>query len=175
MNNQRVYFEKLSSKRTEALFVALTLLFALLFAWQARTALSSLCSLVFLTGFVAFLFYTLNYRVLVIRLDEENLRLKFGIFTWTVPLDNIESCAPDMTSLWRIGGAGIHFTSLGGRYRAMFNFLEHPRVVLALKTPKGPVRDIAFSTRNPGEVKRLIAQSPKFQSIVEIAEGKSPA
>jgi hypothetical protein len=38
----------------------------------------------------------------------------------------------------------------------MFNFLEYPRVVLALKQRKGLVRDIAFSTRRPQEVMRLI-------------------
>mgnify|MGYP000900013350 CR=1 FL=1 len=32
----------------------------------------------------------------------------------------------------RYGGAGIHFMSIRGRYRASFNFLEYPRVVIAL-------------------------------------------
>jgi hypothetical protein len=41
----------------------------------------------------------------------------------------------------------------------MFNFLEHPRVLIALKVKKGLVRDIAFSTRQPGEVMRLIQET----------------
>jgi hypothetical protein len=73
-----------------------------------------------------------------------------------MPLHNIEVCFPDTTSLWRIGGAGIHFTPLHGRYRAMFNFLAHPRLVVALKVKQGWVRDVAFSTRHPDEVLRLI-------------------
>jgi hypothetical protein len=40
----------------------------------------------------------------------------------------------------------------------MFNFLEHPRVVIALKQKKGPVRDIAFSTRHLEEVMQLIRE-----------------
>jgi hypothetical protein len=44
------------------------------------------------------------------------------------------------------------------RYRASFNFLEHPRVVIALKRKVGPVRDISFSTRRPDDVLRLIQE-----------------
>jgi hypothetical protein len=98
----------------------------------------------FFSLFAFFLFYELNYRTLIIRLSKDALQLKFGIFTWIIPLHNIETCFPDATSLWRIGGEGIHFTPLGGRYRAMFNFLEHPRVVITLKTKRVLVRVIAF-------------------------------
>jgi Ca2+/Na+ antiporter len=159
MNSDRTYLERVSSNRTEALFVVLAFLFFLLFAWRAKDSVFDTWSIVFFCLFAFFLFYSLNYRTLIIRLNEDHLQLKFGIFTWVIPLHNIESCFPDTNSLWRIGGAGIHFTSLGGRYRAMFNFLEHPRVVIALKVKKGLVRDIAFSTRQPDEVMRLIQKT----------------
>ena len=42
------------------------------------------------------------------------------------------------------------------RYRASFNFLEYPRVVIAFKKKAGLVRDISFSTRQPEEIMRLI-------------------
>lgn len=71
-------------------------------------------------------------------------------------MDNIDYCFLDETSLWRIGGAGIHFSPIGGRYRAMLNFLEHPRVVVALKQKRGPVRDISFSTRHPEQALSFI-------------------
>ena len=92
-----------------------------------------------------FLFYSLNYRVLHIHLADGLLELKFGFFTWKVAMDNVESCRLDDTSLWRIGGAGIHFSPIKSRYRAMFNFLEYPRVVISLKRKMGLVQDIAFS------------------------------
>jgi hypothetical protein len=38
----------------------------------------------------------------------------------------------------------------------MFNFLEYPRVVVALKEKQGPVRDVAFSTRHPDQVIEFI-------------------
>lgn len=159
MPREQLYEERVSSNRTEALFLALALAFLSLAAWRATASgfgfltIASLCLSIF------FLFYTLNYRTLVIRLTPQSLTLRFGIFKWTVPLDAIESCHLDPTSLWRIGGAGIHFTSLQGRYRAMFNFLEYPRVVIALREKRGAVREIAFSTQHPQEVMRLIQKA----------------
>jgi hypothetical protein len=46
-----------------------------------------------------------------------------------------------------------------GRYRASFNFLEYPRVVIAFKRKVGPVKDISFSTRRPEELIKLIEDS----------------
>lgn len=156
MTAHREYHERVTSNRTEALFLGLAFGFFLLFVRRASGRGLDTWGAVLLCGFAFFLFYSLNYRVLTIRLTAETLQLKFGLFVWVIPLSNIEACYPDETSLWRIGGAGIHFTPLRGRYRAIFNFLEHPRLVIALKVRRGPVRDIAFSTRQPDDVRRLI-------------------
>jgi hypothetical protein len=102
----------------------------------------------------------MNFRTLIIRLSSEFLKLKFGIFTWTIPLYNVEKCNIDyLPPLMRFGGAGIHFMYIRRRYRASFNFLEHPRVVIALKNKVGPVQDISFSTRQPEEIIGLIRDS----------------
>ena len=45
--------------------------------------------------------------------------------------------------LQRYGGAGIHFMFVDGRYRVNFNFLEHPRVVVTLVHPAGPVQEVS--------------------------------
>lgn len=155
-----IYEEKVSSPRTTALFVILALLFLTLFAWRTAAAGLGPLPILFLFLFCFFAFYCFNYRTLIIRLTRESLVLNFGIFTWTVPLANIASCALDDVSLWRIGGAGIHFTWIRGRYRAMLNWLEYPRVVVALRRPRGPVRDIAFSTRRPDAVMSIITKPP---------------
>ncbi len=156
MNAGSLYAERVTSRRTEALFLLLTLAFLLLFAWRMTARGVDALGILLLFGCAIFLFYSVNYSSLIIRLSDEDLSLKFGLFAWTIPLRNIEDCYPDETSLWRIGGAGIHFTFLGGRYRAMFNFLEHPRLVIALARKRGPVRDIAFSTSRPEELRSLI-------------------
>jgi len=55
-------------------------------------------------------------------------------------LDNVEGCClDDIPMLMRMGGAGIHFMLIRKRYRASFNFLEHPRVVIAFKKKEGLV------------------------------------
>jgi hypothetical protein len=105
---------------------------------------------------VVFGFYIINYRSLEIQLIEDTFRLRFGLITWTESLKNIESCFQDTTSMWRIGGAGIHFSPIQGRYRAMFNFLEFPRVVLQLRNRRGLVRDLAFSTKHPQRIINLV-------------------
>jgi hypothetical protein len=101
-----------------------------------------------------------NYRTLIIHLTPQALQLRFGLFTWVVPLSTIADCRlDDLPPLLRLGGAGIHFMVVRGRYRASFNFLEYPRVVIALKRRKGPVRDISFSTQQPDEVLRYLREA----------------
>jgi hypothetical protein len=96
----------------------------------------------------------------MIYLTSKSLTLKFGIFTWVVPLDNVEECRIDEIPLWMsMGGAGIHFMLIRKRYRASFNFLEYPRLVIAFKRKVGPVRDISFTTRRPDDVIRLIQEA----------------
>lgn len=158
MKDDNIYHEKISSRRTEAVFVALTTLFLLLLVWRVKTAGWEFLSILFLIFFGIFLFYSLNYRTLIIRLTPDSLKLTFGIFTWTMPMEGIGSCRLDNPPpVKKYGGAGIHFIFVDGRYRASFNFLEYPRVVIALRK-KGRVRDISFSTRRPDEVLRLLRE-----------------
>jgi Ca2+/Na+ antiporter len=160
MTDDLIYNERVSSNRTEALFLALTTFFLLLLTWRVNAGIVDLLAAVFFCLFGLFLFYSVNYRTLIIRLTAESLKLTFGIFTWIVLLDNVEECRLDeLPILMRIGGAGIQFMSVRKRYRASFNFLEHPRVVVAFKRKRGPVWDISFSTRRPDEVLQLIQEA----------------
>jgi len=107
MNNNNLYHERLTSNKTEALFLALTTLFLVLLAWRVTVASFDALAVVFLVFAVLFLFYSLNYRTLLIRLTDQSLKLKFGIFTWTVALGNIETCVLDhVPAAMRNGGAG---------------------------------------------------------------------
>ena len=160
MIDDLLYNERVTSNRTEALFLTLTILFFLLFVWRVNAGSLDILAAIFVCLSGLFFFYSVNYRTLVIRLSSKSLKLKFGIFTWTVPLDNVEECRLDeIPLLMRMGGAGIHFMSIRKRYRASFNFLEHPRVVIAFKRKVGLVRDISFSTRRPEDVLRLIQEA----------------
>lgn len=161
MNNDLLYKENVSSTKTEFLFIALTVLFLLLFIGQVIVDGFDLPAIIFVCFFLFFLFYSINYRMLVIRLTSEYLKLSFGIFSWTVPFENIEKCQldNDLPVPVKYGGAGIHFILVGGRYRTSFNFLEHPRVVIGFKKKVGPVRDISFSTSHPDNVLRFIQKA----------------
>lgn len=139
MQTDPIYEEKVASRRTVALFVTLTLLFMALLVWRATNSGLGFLTIVFFCLFSFFLFCSLNYRTLIIRLTPESLVLRFGIFTWRISAATIEQCYLDDTPMWRIGGAGIHFTMIRRRYHAMLNFLEYPRVVVSLKKRKGPV------------------------------------
>jgi hypothetical protein len=161
MTDNIVYQEEISSNKTEALLLALTLFFILLLAWRWKIAGLDTVVAFFLGLAVLFLFYSLNYRTLKIHMTQGSLELKFGIFTWRIPFNNIEDCRLDenLPALMKNGGAGIHFMMIDHRYRASFNFLEFPRVVVALKKKAGLVRDISFSTCNPTEVVSLIEKA----------------
>ena len=159
MTEEILFLEKLSSRWTEALFLALTAIFLLLFAWRLNGSGLDALAVVLLIFGALFLFYAINYRVLVIRLTRQLLTLTFGVFTWKVPLENIAACRLDhqLPLLLKYGGAGIHFMMVDQRYRASFNFLEHPRLVVAFREKVGPVCDISFSTRHPEEILQLIS------------------
>ena len=157
MNDKALYEERITSNRTEALFILLTMLPTMVYIWSIKTGRKGKLTTVSLFLSILFLFYLLNYRTLVIRLTSRSLKLTFGLSSWNVPLDNIEDCRLDeIPPLMRMGGAGIHFMMIRNRYRASFNFLEYPRVVIGFKNKVGPVQDISFSTRQPDRVIQLI-------------------
>jgi len=154
-----LYEEKVSSAWTTALFVVLTLGCGALCAW--RWSASGFSGSTVVLGLLAlvFLFYVVNYRELVIQITPDVLRLRFGIFTNTVTLDDIGSCQlDDVPAGLYYGGASIHWMSVRGRYRGSYNFLQYPRVVVALHDKRGLVRDISFTTRRPGEVLQALAE-----------------
>ena len=153
------YHEKLSSVKTEALFITLTVVFLILFVWRWLIISWTGWTITFLCITAFFMFYAFNYRTLKIDLTHESLQLTFGIFTWKMTTENVERCYLDTPSIGSIGGAGIHFTWIKGKYRAFFNFLEYPRVVVVFKKKRGPVQEIAFTTRHPEQVMQFIQSS----------------
>jgi hypothetical protein len=160
MPEELIYQERLTSNRTEAFFIALTILYLSLYIWRKNAGGYEILTAIFGVLFVGFLFYALNYRVLHVRLTPQALKLTFGLFTWKAPLENVEDCRlDDLPQFMRKGGAGIHFMSIRSRYRASFNFLEYPRVVIAFKRKIGPVQDLSFSTRQPEELIRLVREA----------------
>ena len=158
--NNLIYSEKLTSWITTRLFLILTVIFLLLLIWRINFWGMDTPAIVFACIFFLFLFYVINYRTLQIRLTDNSLQLIFGIFHWTEELDNIETCSLDqLPAFYEKGGAGIHFMMVNQRYRASFNFLEYPRVVIGLKKKRGWVRDLSFSTRQLENILQIIGEN----------------
>ncbi|MHA1989445.1 MAG: hypothetical protein ACW98A_00680 [Candidatus Hodarchaeales archaeon] len=97
--------------------------------------------------------------MLKIKITSEKIILKFGIFTKNIKFNETKDQKIDTTSMWRIGGAGIHATKLKGVWRMMFNFLEFERVVVTKNT--GFYKEIAFSTKNPNAIIEIIKKKKK--------------
>ena len=82
MVENRVYNETLSSAKTYALFVTLTVVFTLLSIWRWLVAGTNTWMIVLIFFAVFFLFCSINYRTLKTRITPGTVRLTFGIFTW---------------------------------------------------------------------------------------------
>jgi hypothetical protein len=155
--NDPIYEEKVSSSITTALFAVLTLLFLVLTIWRWMAAGLGVLAIVFLCLSALFLFYVINYRVLVIRVTKTDLILKFGILSWKLPLEDLGACRLDDAPGWiRYGGAGIHFALVGGQYRAFYNFLEYDRLLIDFKRKRGLVDAVVFSTKQPETIMNLL-------------------
>ena len=170
MQTSQVYHEKLTSIKTTALFLILTILFFCLFSWRLLTVGMDWLAILLLVLACFFLFYTINYRTLDIQISFDNLKLQFGVFSWQIPLNSIAHFQLDNDIPWlmRNGGAGIHFMFVRGRYRASFNFLEHPRVVLRFKHKIGPVTDLSFSTAQPSQLIKHLEEAISIDGVTDI-------
>ncbi|MCD6426211.1 MAG: hypothetical protein J7L35_12015 [Anaerolineales bacterium] len=157
-----LYSEKIRSNKTSLLFVILALIFLALFAWRY-----SVVGFRFVPGLYAFLglffcVYVINYRVLIITITDQALHLKFGLVGWRTDIENIAVSVLYDPPFWiKYGGAGVHFAMVEGEYKAFYNFLEYPRVLIKFHQKQGSVQALVFTTREPDQ-------------ILEILEKRSP-
>ncbi|MGB2964967.1 MAG: hypothetical protein WBB69_13380 [Anaerolineales bacterium] len=154
---EQPYFEKVQSLKTSLLFVTLMLVFSVLFVWRVTEVGYRFFPVICLIAAMLFLFYVINYRTLKIEITEEVLALKFGLVGWKSRLDNIQACQLDDSPIWiKYGGAGVHFALVFKKYRAFFNFLEYPRVLITFHRKQGLVQALTFTTRQPDKVLAII-------------------
>ena len=152
-----LYQEKVQSRKTSLLFLLLMLIFFALFVWRFSAFGFRALPVVCLFFALFFLFYLINYRILKINISEDAVLLKFGLVRWKTVLANIQTIHLDDSPAWiKYGGAGVHFAFVYRRYRAFYNFLEHPRVLITFHHKQGPVQELVFTTRYPQEVIQII-------------------
>lgn len=152
-----LYRERIQSQMTSLLFQVLMLIFFALFTWRFSAVGFRAFPVVCLFIALFFLFYVINYRILKISISEDAVLLKFGLVRWKTALANIKAIRLDDSPLWiKYGGAGVHFAFVNRRYRAFYNFLEHPRVLITFHHKQGLVQELVFTTRHPQEVIQII-------------------
>lgn len=154
-----IFRERIKSNLTTTLFVILGLIFFGLFAW--RYSIVGFRFLPALFGFLGlfFFFYVINFRVLRITITDQTLRLKFGLVQWRMDLENIEHCKLYDPPFWiRYGGAGVHFSMVEGAYKAFFNFLEYPRILVRFHEKRGLVQELVFTTRQPDRILEILEE-----------------
>lgn len=159
-----LYYEKVQSPKTSLLFFILVVIFAALFTWRVSSVGFRYIPILYLFLGIFFFLYVLNYRSLIITITENCIFLKFGLIQWRTPLENIQNCElDDSPAIIKYGGAGVHFAFVNRIYRAYFNFLEHPRVMITLINKQGLVQALIFTTRRPEEVIKIINSNKKHE------------
>ena len=157
-----IYSEKVQSPKTSLLFIILTVIFAALFTWRVSAVGFRFIPILYLFFGIFFFLYVINFRSLIITITENTIFLKFGLIQWRTLLENIQTCElDDSPDIIKYGGAGVHFAFVHRKYRAYFNFLEHPRVVITFIYKQGPVQELVFTTRQPAEVIKIIDSNKK--------------
>lgn len=154
-----LYNEKVRSNKTSLLFVILALVFFTMFGWRF-----SVVGYRFVPGLYAFLglffcFYVINFRELEILITDQTLQLKFGVIGWSSNIDNIKSSILYDPPFWiKFGGAGVHFAMVDGDYKAFYNFLEYPRVLIGFHQKQGWVQSLVFTTRQPDKILEILGK-----------------
>jgi len=152
-----LYSEKIRSNITTFLFAFLGLFFFTLFVWRY-----SVVGLRFSPGLFGFLglfffFYVINYRVLHITITDLTLQLDFGRVHWRTDLENIAKITLYDPPFWiKYGGAGVHFAAVEGEYKAFFNFLEYPRLLVRFNQKQGLVQALVFTTCQPDQILEIL-------------------
>jgi hypothetical protein len=153
----QIYQEKVQSLKTSLLFTLLALVFSALFAWRVTAVGLRGFPILCLVLALFFFSYVLNYQTLKITITEDIVLLRFGLIRWKTSLKNIQTCKmDDSPNLIKYGGAGVHFAFVKGEYRAFFNFLEHPRILITFHHKQGLVQGLVFTTRQPEQVMDII-------------------
>ena len=155
-----LYQEEVRSWKTSLLFLILTLVFFSFFLWRVSVVGYLAFPIVCLCMTLVFLFYVFNYRTLQIMITEEDLQLRFGVVGWKTDLANITQARLDDSPWWiKYGGAGVHFAFVNRIYRAYYNFLEFPRLIITFHQKQGLVQALVFTTRNPDQILEILQTS----------------
>jgi len=144
-------------------FIACTLLFLVLFAYQvfvgqvgSNPAPSWLYLIMFL-WFAGFAALIMNFNKLAIKISTQSITVGFGVFRHIIPWDNIKGCyLHEDSAIGSYGGWGIRMGKVKGKWRLVYNVIGCPAIVLELE--EGRFKEFVFSTKNPDGVMQTTRQ-----------------
>jgi len=96
----------------------------------------------------------LNFLFISIRLDEEGLSARLGVFRTRARWDQVTGAETDTLPGSAYGGWGVKGGRVGAEYVQVYSTVAHRRV--AVKFSGHRFDKLIFSTRNPEEVLRLV-------------------
>ena len=96
----------------------------------------------------------LNFLFISIRLDDEGLTARLGVFRTRVRWDQVTGGEMDTLPGSAYGGWGIKGGRIGADYVQVYSTVAHRRV--AVKFSGHKLDKLIFSTKNPEEVLRLV-------------------
>lgn len=155
MDSNTLYEEKLFSKWSTIIFTIFTLLFLFLTVYQIFIGpLGGNPAPTWILGlfFALFLFLTVNFSIMTLRLTPEFLSASFGVLRYTVSWENVESCTQEEAPLW-IFGWGIRFEKSRGKRRLSYTIPQTPQLKFILRDKN--FREFIFSTKTPEKVLEL--------------------
>ncbi len=149
--NRVIYEERLFSRWSALLLGAVTLFMV----WQVTQQLQAgsgdgVPSWFLPFMLVLFIFLTLNFAWLTIRVTDEDVVVGYGVTRSRVRWTDIEGCYLDDASAVRYGGWGIRLGWYNGKRRLIYNTIGDGRVVLVTKKARFP--ELVFSTAQPQAV-----------------------
>ena len=97
-----------------------------------------------------FVFLTLNFAWLTIRITDEEVVVAYGVIRHRMRWEDIDDCHVDEASATWYGGYGIRVGWYKGKRRLIYNTIGDPRVVLLTANTSSP--EFVFSTAQPEDV-----------------------
>ena len=162
MKQNLIHEERLTARWMITTFGLLAAVFLFLFFYQLLSGpVGSIPAPTWFFLLLFFLFFMIgyNFRRLVIRLTEKEIRVSYGIFRRTVPYGSILKCYTSRQHTVRYGGWGIRIWRVKGRWKLGYTVVGTTLVVVELKG--GMYSEFLFSSNDSIKVLEIINRKIK--------------
>jgi hypothetical protein len=156
------YEETIFSKATILVIGGCTTIFFIMWIYDlfiGWTIFDPLGSWFWLILFIFFLVLTFNFSTLNIQIDQDGIRVGYGVLKKKITWERVKDSYIDETSVIWYGGWGVRLARIKGNWRIVYNVMRGPRVIVSLTD--GWITEFVFSSKNPKKVLSTIKQHLK--------------